>query len=138
MSTLRESLARGWDYVARRWRHLTGEWKPLLEEAVPSAELDVIMRQASIPSWGFFFMLVLSSAIATFGLLSNSAPAIIGAMIIAPLMAPIIGFSYGIIILEWRQISRSILTLISGAGLVVLFAYFTTIGSDGGSPGRRS
>lgn len=97
-----------------------------MEKPLPPEELDVLMHQASTPSWGFFFMLVLSSAIATFGLLSNSAPAIIGAMIIAPLMAPILGLSYGIVVFDRQQIIRSAVTVVLGAFVVVLFAYLST------------
>ena len=104
----------------------TGNWKTLVEKPVPADEVDLQLRRASIPSLGFFFMLILSSAIATFGLLSNNAPTIIGAMIIAPLMAPILGLAYGIVIFEWEQSSRSTLTVIAGTLLVVLFAYLTT------------
>ncbi len=124
---MKNFLRSCWDYLSEKWHRLTGGWEPFVEKPLPADELHTVMQQASIPSWGFFFMLILSSAIATFGLLSNSAPAIIGAMIIAPLMGPMMGLAYGIVIFRWGQISRSILTVTSGAALVVLFAYLTTI-----------
>ncbi len=119
MNTLVEFFAKTWNYLSAAWRHVTGNWKPLVEKPVPAEEVDLQLRQASIPNWGFFFMLLLSSAIATFGLLSNSAPAIIGAMIIAPLMAPILGLAYGIVVSEWKQVSRAALTVITGTLVVV-------------------
>jgi uncharacterized hydrophobic protein (TIGR00271 family) len=85
------------------------------------------MQQASIPSFGFFFMLALATVIATFGLISNSAPAIIGAMIIAPLMAPIMSLAYGFVAFERRLISRSIVSVIAGMILVVVLAYISTV-----------
>jgi uncharacterized hydrophobic protein (TIGR00271 family) len=85
------------------------------------------MHQVSIPSFGFFFMLGLAAAIATFGLIANSAPAIIGAMIVAPLMAPIMSLSFGLVAFEIRLISRSIVTVIAGVILVVGLAYFITL-----------
>jgi len=105
---------------------LTGGWVPYAEERLSAEDLDFLMRRASIPSFGFFFMLVLSSAIATFGLIANSAPAIIGAMIVAPLMSPILGLAYGLIVFEWEQISRSFLTVVTGTLLVVIFAFVGT------------
>ncbi|MDD5275320.1 MAG: hypothetical protein PHR16_04480 [Methylovulum sp.] len=36
-------------------------------------------------------MLILSGIIASYGLLTNSAPVVIGTMLVAPLMTPIIG-----------------------------------------------
>jgi uncharacterized hydrophobic protein (TIGR00271 family) len=124
---MKKSINTFWGFLSEKWRHLTGGWEPFVEKPLPAGELDVLMHQASIPSWGFFFMLILSTAIATFGLLSNSAPTIIGAMIIAPLMAPMMGLAYGMAVLKPRQISRSILTMTSGAALVVLFAYLVTM-----------
>ena len=113
-------------YLARKWRQITSDWAPYVEDALPAADLTLQMRQASVPSFGFFFMLALAAAIATFGLIANSAPAIIGAMIIAPLMAPIMSLSYGLVAFERRLISRSIVTVIAGVILVVVLAYLTT------------
>jgi len=85
-----------------------------------------MMRRSSIPSFGYFFLLVMSGSIATFGLLSNSAPAIIGAMIIAPLMAPIMSLAHGLAIARYARITRSLLTILSGIAVVVGLSYFIT------------
>ena len=113
--------------LTRIWRKLTGGWTPYVEDSVPAPDLTLQMHQASIPSFGFFFMLGLAAAIATFGLIANSAPAIIGAMIIAPLMSPIMSLAYGLVVFEKRLISRSILTVIAGVILVVVLAYLITL-----------
>ncbi len=84
------------------------------------------MQRAALPSFGFFFMLALATIIATFGLIANSAPAIIGAMIIAPLMAPIMALSYGLVVAEIRLIGRSVATVIAGVCVVVAIAYVST------------
>ncbi len=109
------------------WRRLTSDWAPYIEDPVPEEEVQTLMQQASIPSFGFFFMLALATAIATFGMLANSAPAIIGAMIIAPLMAPIMSLAFGIVDFDRRLIARSAVSVISGVVLVVAFAYATTV-----------
>ena len=109
-----------------KWSKVTAGWKPYIEDPIPLEDLDEIMVGASIPAFGYFFMLLLSAVIATFGLLSNSAPAIIGAMIIAPLMAPIISLAYGIDIFDWRLARRSFLTVIVGVLLVIVFSYLST------------
>jgi len=113
--------------LTRIWRKLTGGWTPYIEDAVPGSDLTQQMNQASIPSFAFFFMLALAAVIATFGLIANSAPAIIGAMIIAPLMAPIMSLSYGLVVFERRLVTRSIMTVICGVILVVVLAYLTTL-----------
>jgi uncharacterized hydrophobic protein (TIGR00271 family) len=112
---------KGW-FLVRIWRQLTGDWAPYVEDAVPAPDLALQMHQVSILSFGFFFMLALSAAIATFGLIVNSAPAII-----APLMAPIISLSYGLVVFERQLIARSIVTVIAGVILVVLLAYLITL-----------
>ncbi len=109
-----------------KWSKVTAGWKPYIEDPIPLEDLDEIMVGASIPAFGYFFMLLLSAVIATFGLLSNSAPAIIGAMIIAPLMAPIISLAYSIDIFDWRLARRSFLTVIVGVLLVIVFSYLST------------
>ena len=117
---------RKW-YPYRVLRRIFHGWTPFVEDAVSGEELTLVMQQASIPSFGFFFMLALAACIATLGLIANSAPAIIGAMIIAPLMAPIMSLAFGIVLFERPLIVRSILTVIAGVVLVVGFAYVSTL-----------
>ena len=105
---------------------VTAGWKPYIEQPVSLDELHNMMVSASIPSFGYFLMLFLSTVIATFGLISNSAPAIIGAMIIAPLMGPVISFAYSIDSTDWALARRSLLTIATGTALVILLAFLST------------
>jgi uncharacterized hydrophobic protein (TIGR00271 family) len=126
MRQLREKLSSLKHNLFAGFHRLTGNWRPYIEPRIPAEEIATAMTAASIPSLSYFFLLTLASAIATFGLLSNSAPAIIGAMIIAPLMTPIMGLSYGLVHLSWHQIARSLLSLATGVALVILIGYFST------------
>ena len=103
----------------------TGEWRPLLEPHIASEQIAKEMKAASFPTTSFFVLLALSSAIATFGLLANSAPAIIGAMIIAPLMTPIMGLSYGVVQTSWSQIVRSAMTVFLGVVVVMAISFLS-------------
>ncbi len=107
-------------------RQLTGDWHPLVEDPIPEHELLVMMHKSALPVLGFYLMLFFAGAIATMGLLSNSAPTIIGAMIIAPLMSPIISLSFGIVVVDWPLINRSLFMLVTGIMLVVALAFFAT------------
>jgi uncharacterized hydrophobic protein (TIGR00271 family) len=49
------------------------------------------LESGSRPSWEFLGLISAASTLASFGLLQNSAAVIIGAMLIAPLMTPILG-----------------------------------------------
>lgn len=114
-------------FIVRKWRQLTAGWAPHREEPLPASDLDLQMQQASIPSLGFFYMLALAAGIATFGLMDNSAPTIIGAMIIAPLMSPIMSLSFGLVAFDKRLIVRSFMTVIAGVILVLGLAYIITL-----------
>lgn len=69
----------------------------LFERVVPQVEretrVELAARVQSSSSWDFDFiaLISLSTVIAALGLLQNSAAVIIGAMLIAPLMTPILG-----------------------------------------------
>ena len=54
-------------------------------------EVRIRLREASHPGFDFFLLVILSCTIATMGLLTNSVAIIIGAMLVAPLMSPILG-----------------------------------------------
>ena len=113
-------------YFSHLWRKLTADWSILLEKPVPNIELNDAFERASIPSFGFYFMLSLSTIIATLGLLLNSTATIIGAMIIAPLMNPIITLSYALVASKRKLLQRSFLTLLSGIALTILIAFIST------------
>ncbi|HIK44553.1 MAG TPA: DUF389 domain-containing protein, partial [Leptolyngbyaceae cyanobacterium M65_K2018_010] len=73
--------------------------------------------------WAFLVMVIGSCLIATFGLLSNSAAVIIGAMLIAPLMLPIRGTAFGILDANKRLIRRGLVSLVVGTLLSVAMAW---------------
>ncbi len=105
----------------------TGYWASDTKDSVSRTDLAHLMEKASATSFSFIFMIALSACIATLGLIANSAPAIIGAMIIAPMMSPIVGLSYGLTAFETRLVFKSFLTLTAGVILVVVLAYIITI-----------
>ena len=65
----------------------------------------------------FLLLILLSAAIATLGLLQNSAAVVIGAMLVSPLMGPIMGMGFGLATIDSTLIKRALTTL--GAGMVV-------------------
>lgn len=109
--------------LRRLMRWLTGGWAIQRESPIPAGDLLLLMRKNAMPSFGFFLMLALSGVIATLGLIQDSAPAIIGAMIIAPLMAPIVSAAYGIACTDRPLVTLSLITILCGTLLVVAIAY---------------
>jgi len=68
--------------------------------------------EVSTPDYDFFFLVVLSILMASFGLWINSAAVVIGSMLIAPILYPILSLSLGIVMSDVELISRSFLTIL--------------------------
>ncbi len=76
------------------------------------AELFQKLRGSTKMSASYLLLLLVSVLMATTGLFQNSSPTIIGAMILAPLMAPIVAFSMGAIRFDDTLIQQSIKTIL--------------------------
>ena len=55
------------------------------------------IRLGSEPQSSFYALLIASSLIASFGLIANSTAVVIGAMLVSPLMTPILGISLALV-----------------------------------------
>ena len=77
------------------------------------------LRRASSPGFDYFFLVVLSCIIATLGLITDSTAVIIGAMLVAPLMSPILGLSLASIAGAQRMFRRAALALLEGVVLAI-------------------
>ncbi|WP_186758419.1 TIGR00341 family protein [Echinicola salinicaeni] len=89
-------------------------------------DLFSLLRENSRPKSTFLVLMVLSTIIATFGLFANSSPVIIGAMVLAPLMSPIISLSMGVLRQDRKLAFNSLKTLGLGLLLGYLFAVILT------------
>ena len=112
--------------IKQLWHQDNGDWKWVKEKATPIASLNRGLWRLSVPSFSFHFMLTLSAIISTLGLLANSVAIIIGAMIIAPLMGPIIGMAFSVAMGNRKLLRRSSLTLLKGIVLTVVASWLTT------------
>lgn len=83
-------------------------------------ELSVEIERESSLSIDYVVLTILSAVIASFGLLLNSAAVIIGAMILAPLMSPILAISFSGLIYRRDLLMRSGLTILLGVILACL------------------
>lgn len=71
----------------------------------------------------FWILLVLAAVIATAGVIADSTATVIGAMIVAPLMTPILGSALAIVLADRSHLVRSVFLIIAGAAAVVLVGY---------------
>ncbi|VVS97796.1 Uncharacterized hydrophobic domain-containing protein [Sphingomonas sp. EC-HK361] len=69
----------------------------------------------------YLFMIAMSAGIAILGLLLSSPAVVIGAMLISPLMGPIIGLGFAVATVDSRQIRRALAALVAGSLIAVLF-----------------
>lgn len=81
----------------------------------------------STPDFDFFLFIVLSVLMATFGLLINNSAVIIGSMLIAPILYPVLSFSLGIVMSDGKVIYRSLYTILKSFGLGILAAFLATL-----------
>ena len=84
-------------------------------------DLDVyhVLSEGARPTADYYVLIVLSCLIASMGLIQGSVAVIIGAMIIAPLMTPILAFSLGVIWGDFTLLRISFSAIIRGALLAV-------------------
>ncbi|MCF2147921.1 DUF389 domain-containing protein [Desmonostoc muscorum LEGE 12446] len=80
-----------------------------------------LLAESTLDS-AYIILIISSCAIATFGLLSNSAAVIIGAMIIAPLMLPIRGLAFGALQADITLFRKGIIAVVLGTLLAVAIA----------------
>jgi uncharacterized hydrophobic protein (TIGR00271 family) len=93
------------------------ERRAVIDEVTPSAS----------PGFDFFLLVVLSSSIATLGLITDSPAVIIGAMLVAPLMSPLIGIGLASVTGETTLLRNAFSALLRGAILAVALATLMTV-----------
>jgi uncharacterized hydrophobic protein (TIGR00271 family) len=107
--------------------HLLKKW---LRKTAATINHDSVIKdiaQETDISVGYFFMLTAANLIALSGLITNSAPVIIGAMLISPLMGPILSFGFAFTTgakKVWRQSVKKIAISIAVTLVVAAFASF--------------
>jgi uncharacterized hydrophobic protein (TIGR00271 family) len=98
-----------------------GQWdRPAIFDDVASAATET--------GWPYWVILVLSAAIATLGLAQDSAAVVIGAMLIAPLLAPIAGLGLALAVGDGRlAVQTALVVALSTAAVVATGALLTVL-----------
>lgn len=91
----------------------------ILNNVTESEKNDAVENiiQHATPRQDFFLLLVLSVSMAAFGILLNNVVILVGSMLIAPLLYPIISLSLGVIVADEKLIGRSFYTIFKSIGL---------------------
>jgi uncharacterized hydrophobic protein (TIGR00271 family) len=74
----------------------------------------------------FTVLLLLSTIIATYGIIGDSTATVIGAMIIAPLMRPIMATAAGLVMGDMKRAGRSFLVVVAGVAGVIGLTWLLT------------
>lgn len=90
-------------------------------------DLFQVLRDNARPKASYLVLMVLSTILATFGLFANSTPVVIGAMILAPLMSPIISLSMATLRQDRQLIVDSVYTILAGLGFAFACAVLITL-----------
>ena len=116
-------------------QRLVGWWRA--PGAKERRDLRASIAQDAGLDANFIALTLAACAIATFGLLENNVAAIIGAMIIAPLMLPIESFAFGAVSGNLRILRVALIAVAAGTVASVLLAallarvvYLPTLGSE--------
>ncbi len=101
----------------------------VLDNLTEKDKTDAIEKliQNSTPHQDFFMMVILSVLMTTFGLLIDNSAVIIGSMLIAPILYPILSLSLGIVMSDHRLISRSFNTVLRSVALGVAASAIVTL-----------
>ncbi len=101
------------------------------------ATLFTNLREESKLSQNFMVLLILATMIATFGLFINSSSVIIGAMLLAPLMQPIVSLSMGVLrqdtaleINGTKTIAIGVFSVLATAALIALITPMERLTSE--------
>ena len=112
-SAARASLAAALVTV-REW------WAEQVIGQVDQAEVIERRREDCALSERYLFMTAMSAGIAVLGLLLSSPAVVIGAMLLSPLMGPIMGLGFALAIGDWDWLKQSGRSLAVGSILAVL------------------
>ncbi len=77
----------------------------------------------------FSFMVIMSCAIAMLGLLLSSPAVVIGAMLISPLMAPIVSLGFSLCLFDIQQMKKALEGLLVGIAMALFIAWLIVTAS---------
>ena len=126
-------LQKGWNRLVKgliRFQERRYDPQRLSWLKVSPARANLVIEEISYgsePKTSFYAMLATATLIASFGLVANSTAVIIGAMLVAPLMTPILGIALALVRGDAGLLGRAIRA--EGTGIVVAIGIAALFGS---------
>lgn len=90
-----------------------------IEESERKAVVEKLIVESS-PLRPFFAMVVLATALATLGLLIDNIAVVIGAMLVAPILTPVLCTGMGIVIFDTKLIRRSFVAVLKASFIAIV------------------
>ncbi len=106
--------------IFKRIQNTLVEYFTLTDYLIPQSEAEQTIRDGVSFRGTNIVILIIAIFIASLGLNTNSTAVIIGAMLISPLMGPIIGIGLGVGTEDYDLLKRSLRNLIMAAGFSVI------------------
>lgn len=118
MNALRPFLSSPFTSALALWH----QWRSRLCASVDHGVVMSNVSDAGGLTPRFAFMAVMSCGIAILGLLQSSGAVVIGAMLISPLMGPIVQLGFSLCVVDFRMMGRALLALLAGLALALATA----------------
>lgn len=117
------AIAQSYPAAEHRWQRtvLYRWWRRAVVGSVDHAEVKTRIEEESGWSPRYAFMITMSAGIAVLGLLLSSPAVVIGAMLISPLMSPILGLGFALALFDLAEARRALIALAIGTALAVAF-----------------
>ena len=114
-----------------RWNHLPfySWWRKSIVGSVDHEKVIARILEESGWSPRYIFMTMMSAGIAVLGLLLSSPAVVIGAMLISPLMSPILGLGFSLALFDFAEMRRSLAALAIGTLAAVAFTVIIVVAS---------
>ena len=110
------------------------ETRSLLRRAMAAARrgVDRAAVEAAVYDNGglsgrYLVMTVISAAIAALGLMLSSPAVVIGAMLVSPMMGPIVALGFSLTLLDWNRLKQALSALVVGVAVALTVAILLTL-----------
>jgi len=97
-----------------------------VDDAEKTKAVDLLIKE-STRDFDFFFFIILSVLMATLGLVANNAAVVIGSMLLAPILFPVLSIALSIIMSDEVLIARSVSTFLQASALAIVAAAVATL-----------
>ena len=94
---------------------------------VGRGEVEEAVYESGGLSGRYLMMTVISAAIAVLGLMLSSPAVVIGAMLVSPMMGPIVALGFSLALLDWARLKQSLTCLAVGVATALTVAILLTL-----------